>query len=161
MENENKVDLKEKIQKQFYSAIDDIIEEARKEGLSVYQWLENHYTELDRDTVIEGLYENYLDMRANETPSEISGKIPVDFEDYLKDSLKAVEYRLNALKFNKKAKVSGFDKLKKEGIVDDVEGLPKGFGEPLRPEDIEFFEIILNRTKEIIINYLKKGGNHG
>jgi hypothetical protein len=143
------------LQKRFEEAIDLVIEEARQQGLSVYQWLEKHYREWNDEVIIEGLYEDFLNMKVNNVPSEISGKIPQTFEEYLNDSLKAIEYRLRALEFNKKYKTSGFEPLKKMGIIEEIKGLPKGFGEPLSSEDIEFFEMILKKTKETIENYLK------
>jgi len=146
----------ENLQKRFEEAIDLVIEEAKAQGLSVYQWLEKHYKDWDEKTIIDGLYEDFMNMYINGVVSEISGKVPQSFEEYLNDSLKAIEYRLKALEYNKKYQTSGFEPLKKIGIIEQIEGLPKGFGEPLKAEDIDFFEMILKKTKETIENYLKR-----
>jgi len=143
------------LQKRFEQAIDQVIDEARKEGLSVYQWLEKHYKEWDDKVILDGLYEDFMDMYINQVPSEISGKIPLSFEEYLQDSLKAIELRLQALEYNRRYKTSGFEPLKKSGMIEEIKDLPKGFGEPLASEDIDFFEMILKKTKETIQNYLK------
>lgn len=141
-------------QKIFDEAIDEVIKEARQEGLSVYQWLEKHYDEFKEEVILDGLYEEFMNMYVNSIPSEFSGKVPQSFEEFLKESLQAVDYRLNSLAFNRRWKTAGFEPLKRLGVLDEVQGLPKGFGEPLRSEDIDFLEEILKRTKEVIKKYL-------
>lgn len=149
----NKEEVKN-LDKRFNEAIDEVIEEARKEGLSVYQWLEKHYNEFNEEVVLDGLYDEFLNMYINKVPSEFSGKIPESFEEFLNESLKAIDCRLEALEYNRKYKISGFEPLKKLGLISEIKGLPKGFGEPLLSEDIDFFEEILKRTKEVIKKYL-------
>lgn len=145
-------------QKIFDEAIDEIIKEARAEGLSVYQWLMKHYDEFDKEAVLKGLYDNFIDMIIHQVPSEFSGRVPQSFEEYLSECLKAIEYRLASLQYNKKYKISGYESLKKTGLLNEIQGLPKGFGEPLKSEDVDFLEEVLKRTRDLIKEYLNKGG---
>lgn len=144
------------IQKVFDEAFDEIIKEARSEGLSVYQWLEKHYDEFNKEMILKGLYDGYVDMVVNNVPSEFSGRVPESFEEYLGECLKALEYRLKSLEYNKRFKTSGFSGLKRLGLIEEMKDLPKGLGEPLASEDVDFLEEVMKRTRDLIKCYLMK-----
>lgn len=144
----------------FENEVQELWQEAQEMGYKTLRdYLAHLYRSWDEEQeilVISQLYNSYLLAIQTGAESRFDGKVwsvKNTFKDWLFYSKKNIQRRLSELRLDYENKRISFEGM--SSILPDMDDVPGRVGESLRPEERDFYVLVMKKTKETIEKAIK------